>query len=68
MNFTRQELAEHAASLAARGVYVGTSSWKYRGWFGMLYDESRYIFRGRFSETRFKDNCLAEYSEGTKVR
>jgi hypothetical protein len=28
VNFNRQELADQAASLAAQGVYVGTSSWK----------------------------------------
>ena len=29
----------------------------------MLYDEQRYVWRGRFSETRFNDNCLSEYAE-----
>jgi len=67
MSFDRAQLARAVQSLAAQNVFIGTSSWKYRGWFGMLYDESRYIFRGRFSETRFKDNCLAEYSEVFKT-
>jgi uncharacterized protein YecE (DUF72 family) len=52
-----------AATLAAQGVYIGTSSWKYLGWRGQLYDESRYIWRGRFSESRFEKYCLAEYSQ-----
>jgi hypothetical protein len=27
------------AALAAQRVYIGTSSWKYPGWCGMIYDE-----------------------------
>ena len=38
-----------AASLAERGVYIGTSSWKYAGWRGTLYDESRHVYRDRKS-------------------
>ena len=64
MTLDRQELAERAASLAAQGVYIGTSSWKYRGWCGMLYDPARYEYRGRFAEARFKRDCLREYAEG----
>jgi uncharacterized protein YecE (DUF72 family) len=55
----RQQLA----ALAARGLYVGTSSWKYPGWCGLIYDESRYQFRGKLAEKRFNDTCLAEYAE-----
>jgi hypothetical protein len=29
-------------ALAARGVYLGTSSWKYEGWLGSVYAPSRY--------------------------
>lgn len=50
VSLTRQELAERAASLGAQGVYVGTSSWKYPGWCGMLYDRARYEYRGRFAD------------------
>ena len=64
---TRQELAKQAASLAAQGVYVGTSSWKYHGWCGMLYDRARYEYRGKFAETRFKRDCLREYAEVFKT-
>jgi uncharacterized protein YecE (DUF72 family) len=53
--------------LAALGVFVGTSSWKYSGWRGLLYDEARYIWRGRFAESRFQQNCLAEYAEVFKA-
>src|SRR5437868_14199994 len=55
------------AALAARGVYVGTSSWKYPGWCGMLYDRERYVTRGKFAVTRFERDCLAEYAEVFKT-
>src|SRR4051794_5769340 len=56
-----------AAELAAKGIFIGTSSWKYRGWGGSLYDEKRYIYRGKFSETRLEKNCLTEYAEVFKT-
>ncbi|MDB6030584.1 MAG: hypothetical protein JWM16_922 [Verrucomicrobiales bacterium] len=65
--FDRAALKARLADLAAHGVYVGTSSWKYRGWCGMLYDEARYVFRKRFAESRFERDCLAEYSEVFKT-
>lgn len=67
VSFSRQELAQRAAFLAARGVYVGTSSWKYQGWFGAIYDRSRYEYRGRFAESRFNRDCLSEYGEVFKT-
>lgn len=56
-------LRRDCAQLAARGVYLGTSSWKYPGWLGPFYDPSRYVFRGKFSATRFERMCLTEYAE-----
>jgi uncharacterized protein YecE (DUF72 family) len=61
--FDRETLASRIAALAEQNVYVGTSSWKYSGWLGTLYDRSRYEFRNRFSEKRFEDECLEEYSQ-----
>jgi uncharacterized protein YecE (DUF72 family) len=49
--------------LARHGIYLGTSSWKYPGWCGLIYSESRYTWRGKFSGTRFNRSCLAEYAE-----
>lgn len=57
------ELGRKLGRLAERGVLVGTSSWKYPGWLGVVYNEERYRFRGKFSDTRFQQNCLAEYAE-----
>src|SRR5215510_8215650 len=48
--------------LAERGVFLGASSWKYRGWVGALYEEQRYLTRGRFAESRFERECLTEYA------
>lgn len=51
-----------AAALAERGMFIGTSSWKYPGWAGLLYDEQRYLHHGKFAESRFKRHCLEEYA------
>lgn len=59
----RTELTEKLRRAAAAGVWFGTSSWKYPGWLGQIYTEERYLTRGRFSQKRFEDSCLAEYAE-----
>jgi len=63
MGFERGRIKSLAASLAAKGVFIGTSSWKYSGWCGMLYDRSRDAFGGNFTESRFEKQCLSEYAE-----
>jgi uncharacterized protein YecE (DUF72 family) len=55
-------LAPKLRSLAERGVFFGTSSWKYEGWLGSVYSRVRYATRGKFSRTRFEAECLAEYA------
>ena len=67
MAFDRDHMKERAASLAAKGVYIGTSSWKYEGWFGQLYTPSRYEYRGKVAKTRFERDCLSEYAEVFKT-
>jgi uncharacterized protein YecE (DUF72 family) len=62
-SFDRSQFAGALAQLAERGVYLGTSSWKYPGWRGQIYDEARYVYRGKFSEARFERLCLTEYAE-----
>ncbi len=49
--------------LADRGIYFGTSSWKYEGWVGSIYSSGRYSSRGKFSQRKFEAECLAEYAE-----
>jgi len=63
MPFVRDQLAACLQVLATRGVYLGTSSWKYAGWLGQVYERDRYIWRGRFSQARFERDCLAEYAQ-----
>jgi len=37
MAFDRNAVKQRTAELAAKGVFIGTSSWKYDGWFGQLW-------------------------------
>jgi uncharacterized protein YecE (DUF72 family) len=60
--YERTPLGLKLASLASRGILIGTSSWKYPGWIGQIYTEDHYKVRGRFSEKRFQAECLAEYA------
>ena len=67
MPFEREQITKAAAELAAKGVYVGTSSWKYEGWFGQLYTPARYEYRGKVAKARFERDCLQEYAEVFKT-
>jgi uncharacterized protein YecE (DUF72 family) len=60
--FDRQALAERLGRLAAEGIYMGGSSWKYEGWIGQVYNRSNYLSRGRFSRKLFESTCLREYA------
>ncbi|MFQ5502822.1 MAG: DUF72 domain-containing protein [Phycisphaerae bacterium] len=55
-------LADRLQGLARRGIYLGTSSWKYPGWLGQVYDPGRYQTRGRLSQKKFERECLSEYA------
>lgn len=59
----RERLSRALSTLAGRGVYFGGSSWKYPGWVGQIYTESRYHTRGKFSAKKFESTCLEEYAE-----
>ena len=67
MAFDREAMKAKAAELAAKGVFVGTSSWKYEGWMGQLYTPQRYEYRGKVAKTRFERDCLGEYAEVFKT-
>ena len=66
-NPVRDELQARIGRLADEGIFIGTSSWKYPGWRGTLYDEARYVWRGKFAKSRFEKNCLTEYAEVFKT-
>jgi uncharacterized protein YecE (DUF72 family) len=55
-------LAPALHAWADRGVFFGTSSWKYPGWVGSVYSRDRYLTRGKFSTAKFDRECLAEYA------
>ena len=55
-------LAPKLRRLAERGVYFGTSSWKYEGWLGEIYTPEKYVVRGKFSQKKFEAECLREYA------
>jgi uncharacterized protein YecE (DUF72 family) len=59
----RADLLAAVGQLAREGIFLGTSSWKYPGWQGRLYDRERYVWKGKYSEDRFERLCLAEYAE-----
>jgi uncharacterized protein YecE (DUF72 family) len=65
--FDREKMKSDAERLARHNVFLGTSSWKYQGWLGDLYDPARYEYRGKVAVTRFERNCLAEYAEVFKT-
>jgi uncharacterized protein YecE (DUF72 family) len=67
MAFDRDKMKAAAAALAGEGVFIGTSSWKYSGWEGQLYDRDRYVWHGKFSVARFERLCLAEYAQVFKT-
>jgi uncharacterized protein YecE (DUF72 family) len=62
ITFDRDSLRDRLRGLAARGIYIGGSSWKYEGWLGQIYSRSRYHVRGRFSKKLFESTCLSEYA------
>ena len=63
MSFDLQTYRQRIAQLAAEDVFIGTSSWKYAGWCGQIYDEQRYLTRNKFSEAKFERECLSEYAQ-----
>lgn len=50
-------MLDSVKSWASKGVYLGTSSWKYPGWQNLLYK------RTYSSKKKFDDECLEEYVE-----
>lgn len=62
MLFHRDLTAGIALGLAREeGIFVGTISWKFSGWCGLVYDEERYLWQNHFSQARFERECLREY-------
>lgn len=63
MLFERSQIAPLLRRLAEEHrIYLGTVSWRFPGWCGLLYDEERYLWRTHFSKKRFNARCLEEYA------
>ncbi len=67
MEFERERVSRAARALADHNILIGTSSWKYEGWFNQLYDPARYQYRGKLAKSRFESSCLEEYAETFKT-
>lgn len=52
-----RNLREQLAALAKQNILIGTSSWKYPGWIGIVYNQK---YNG---DKDFNEHCLKEYSE-----
>ncbi len=68
--FDADDQPEQAARLAPivrkwadKGVYFGTSSWKYAGWMGQIYTEDLYLTKKKFSNAKFERSCINEYAK-----
>lgn len=61
--FDRTTFRNKITALARRGVWIGTSSWRYAGWLDQIYSRDLYRTKGRFSKKRFETECLSEYAE-----
>jgi len=68
MLFEPATIASRLERLAREArLYVGTTSWKFPGWCGVLYDEDHYLWGTHFSKARFKRDCLTEYARVFKT-
>jgi uncharacterized protein YecE (DUF72 family) len=70
--FPKDELRQQLAELAGKGIYVGTSSWKYEGWLGLIYSHERYmryfnVGPPKLLKGRFQKECLEEYARTFKT-
>ena len=52
-----ERIRPRLAEWARDGIYFGTSSWKYSGWQGLIYN------RAYRSQKAFDETCIAEYAE-----
>jgi hypothetical protein len=66
MPFDREQNKHQMEGLAARGVFIQTSSWKCPAWRGMLCHEARYAHRGKPAEWQFEKYSLARRSRRPK--
>ena len=63
MEFSFERDSARLKELVQRGVYLGTSSWKYPGWIGQVYKRDYSGPRSLVNKKRFETECLSEYAE-----
>jgi uncharacterized protein YecE (DUF72 family) len=63
MEFAVERDRERLKQLAAKGVYLGTSSWIYEGWLGQVYNGDYSGPRSKVNKKRFETECLVEHSQ-----
>lgn len=63
MIFQRNRIKHFLSRLASEhNLFLGTTSWRFPGWCGTLYDEDLYLWGKHFSQKRFEENCIGEYA------
>lgn len=60
--FTPDAHVPQLQTLADKGVYIGTSSWKYEGWVGQIYNGDYSSARSTFNKKRFDEGSLREFA------
>jgi uncharacterized protein YecE (DUF72 family) len=63
MQFSHERDIPRLKELAKKGVFIGTSSWKYEGWQGSLYRADYSGARSAINKARFEKECLIEHSQ-----
>src|ERR1035441_9083136 len=62
MEFSPERERPKLKQLAKQGIYLGTSSWKYEGWIGQVYNADYSGPRSKVQKKRFEAECLLEYA------
>lgn len=63
MSFDRERDKQRLATLAAKQIYLGTSSWNYEGWRGQVYVGDYSGARKDFIKSRFQAEALREFAQ-----
>ncbi len=58
-----ESTAPKLKELEKQGIYIGTSSWKYEGWIGQVYNADYSGPRSKVQKKRFESECLSEFAD-----
>jgi uncharacterized protein YecE (DUF72 family) len=62
MEFSVEKTVPKLKELEKQGIYIGTSSWKYEGWIGQVYNKDYSGPRSKVQKKTFQDECLSEFA------